>query len=189
MSVPLPNVPESSSSSRFLDPDERFEVFQVKAAERPHLLGLDDDNSDEQHPEEEDLPLLDGCDIAAWRREALVGPLSSDLMGALRIGAGSCLFRRESQWPLLPNDTKCPWTMLREELLVPPVKDISRVDAQQVSQQQNKTTKFALEWEERNVPVLIENCTKQWKAMPVYNEEEDNAEANHWNGGGTGGWT
>lgn len=188
MSIPLPNIP-TASSSYYLDPDERFEVFQVKAAERPHLLGVDDDS---ENNDNDDLPppLLDGCDVPAWRQEHLVGSLSSDLQGVLRIGAGSTLFRRDSQWPCIDdiNKTTCPWEVLRKKLLVPPLEDIPRVDYQDVSQKANGgTTKFALEWERRNVPILIEGCTEGWRAMPIY--EKDFEQANVWNGGGKGGWT
>jgi len=159
-------------------------VFEVKAAERPHLLGLscgEDENHCDEHP-----ALLDGCDIPAWRKEELVGPVSMDLLGALRIGAGSSLLRLKSQWPHL-NTNQTPWQALREKLLMPPSEDISRVDVQDVAQQASGITNFSLEWEIRNVPVLIENCTQGWKAMPVY--EDDNPDANFWNGGGKGGWT
>lgn len=189
MSVPLPDVPGTSNG--FLDPDERFEVFEVKAAVRPHLLGIncEEENNDDSKDGSMDPPLLDGCDIPAWRKEGLAGSLSSDLIGALRIGAGSHLFRRESQWPCLCNNNNnkaSPWEELREKLSDPPVDDIPRVDAQEMAEEVNGVTRFATEWERRNVPVLIENCTKGWKAMPLY--EKDNPDANFWNGGGKDGW-
>jgi hypothetical protein len=187
MSIPLPRLPRDDPAPNcFLDPDERYEIFEVKAAERPHLLSVACEEN-EHDSGTTDPPLLDGCDIPAWRNEGLAGPISPDILGALRIGAGSCMFRRDSQWPCLYNhETRSPWEILREKLLIPPSHDIPRVDEQEVSQQVNGTTKFAMEWEQRNVPVLIENCTGDWKAMPVY--EKDNLDANIWNGGGRGGW-
>ena len=190
MSVPLPNLPkEVSVPNCFLDADERYAIFEVKAAERPHLLGNDCDTDvhDSENYGIVDLPLLDGCDVPAWRQEALVGPISPDILGVLRIGGGSNMFRWDSQWPCLRNNKTSPWEVLREKLLVPPLHDVPRVDVREVAQQANGTTKFAVEWEQRNEPVLIENCTRDWKAMPVY--EKDNKNANFWNGGGRDGWT
>jgi hypothetical protein len=60
------------------------------------------------------------------------------------------------------------------------------VDIEDVSQTIHGVTKFALEWERKNVPVIIENCARNWKAMPVYASKN---ETNFWNGGGQGGWT
>eukprot|EP00957_Ditylum_brightwellii_P132981 10139497-Ditylum_brightwellii.AAC.1 len=64
------------SNALFLNSEERYEVYNVKAAERPHLLHLTLPSS---HPppsshedgEEEELPLIDGCDIPGWRYEQL----------------------------------------------------------------------------------------------------------------------
>lgn len=193
MSVPLPKVPGSSNS--FLDPEERYAVFQVKAKERPHLVSIDYSDKEEENDDSGvDPPLLDGCDIPAWRQEGLVGHISSDLLGALRIGAGCSLFRRDSQWPISTlhsnnKSTISPWQELREKLLIPPSEDIPRVDVQDVAQTVNGATRFALEWEQRNVPVLIENCTRDWKAMPEYHPEDECNETNFWDGGDQGGWT
>lgn len=193
MSIPLASFPNSSrhktsSNDIFLDPDERFEVFQVKAAERPHLLVADgDDDDDKVLPK----PLLDGCDLPAWRQHHLVGDISSELLGRLHIGAGSTLFRRDSQWPCIDKKVESPWTLLREKLFIPPSRDISRVDIDNVSQQYNDDgmTKFALEWERRNVPVLIQGCTREWKAMPTYTSDDFPNTSSLLSGGGQGGWT
>ena len=39
MSIPLPHVP--GVSNHFLDPEERYAIFEIKAAERPHLVGVE----------------------------------------------------------------------------------------------------------------------------------------------------
>lgn len=56
-----------------------------------------------------------------------------------------------------------------------------------MAQEVNGVTRFAVEREQRIVPVLLEHCTEGWKAIPTY--PGDNDEANFWNGGGKGGWT
>ena len=188
MSVPLPQLPmKTTTSGRFLDPDERYEVYQVKAAERPHLLGVYHDSDDENDESSDDdisqydPPLVDGCDIPAWRHEHLV-PISRQLKGVLRIGAGSSLFRRDSQWTTFATGEQTPWDVLRDKLFQYPA-NVARVDARTMS-----AAKFAVKWEERNVPVLLEHCADDWKAMPNYTDCSENA--NVWNGcGGQGGWT
>ena len=183
MSVPLPRLPLKVSNI-FLDSEERYEVYVVKAAEQRQLLGVACDDEDETVF---DPPLLDGNDIPAWRQEGLV-PVSSDMKGVLRVGSGSHLFRWLGQWPSLSIKSS-PWEVLRNQLLLPPPPhvDVPRVDGREMAQHVNGKTRFAVEWEQRNIPVLLEHCTDGWKAMPTY--ESDNDEANFWNGGGKGGWT
>jgi hypothetical protein len=196
MSVPLPRLP-AKASNLFLDPEERYEVYVVKAAERPQLLLLgvacEDDTSGtatcSSTITRTDPPLLDGNDIPAWRKERLV-PISSDMNKVLRIGLGSHLFRRCRQWPIISISIKSsPWEDLRDQLLLPPPAhvDVSRVDGREMAKRVNGMTRFAMEWEQRNVPVLLEHCTEGWKAMPTYAGHSN--ETNFWNGGGKGGWT
>ena len=68
------------------------------------------------------------------------------------------------------TDDDSPWNKLRKQLLLPPTEEPPRVDIKDVSQTIHGVTKFALEWERRNVPVIIENCARNWKAMPVYDK-------------------
>ena len=76
------------SRSIFLTPDQRYEIWLVKAAERPELLGryTDDDSASRSEHETSDgssdgedssnlpLPFTDGCDIDGWRRHGLARP-------------------------------------------------------------------------------------------------------------------
>ena len=80
----------------FLSADERYEIFEIKAAERPHLLYYDDSsntkttNSDNKNMDMDekksctcssqesdhsdsdyDPPLIDGCDIPGWRKDEI----------------------------------------------------------------------------------------------------------------------
>ena len=68
----------------YLTPDERFEIWTVKAAERPELLLLpqrenekitDEGTSAQQEDNNNNhsvLPLQDGCDIPGWRHYGMV---------------------------------------------------------------------------------------------------------------------
>ena len=99
----------------FLSPDERYQVWTVKAAERPELLLLLSTSFDDPPPQYDDdekdddddkvaqnlLPLMDGCDIPAWRKEQLI-PLKAEheATAVLKtVGPGCTLLRRESQIP------------------------------------------------------------------------------------------
>lgn len=88
---------------RYLDPEERFEIFTVKAAERPHLLRwtleearLESDTTsiactneekktgncseDDGFEETEKLlppPLTDGCDLPGWRSAGLAPSMNN----------------------------------------------------------------------------------------------------------------
>ena len=99
-------APATGVKCMFLTPEERYEVYVVKASERPHLLETykessrsknDPDGDDETLPP----PLTDGCDIPGWRAEGMAN-IDSQLQAALNVGLGCTLLRRESQIPLLP---------------------------------------------------------------------------------------
>jgi len=111
----------AASRELFLDPTERFEVYVVKAAERPHYLLRLTPNNDRGEDQEEDDEndddttttithgLTDGCDIPEWRKENICG-LSSRQITQLsrtvwRVGSCSTLFRRDSQWPVILTTT------------------------------------------------------------------------------------
>lgn len=99
----------------FLDSEERYEVYTVKAAERPHLLLLSPSSQKKEEEEiekteEEELSLIDGCDIPGWRRENLAGSIfnnnnTSSLQSLWNIGASSTLFRRDTQWPIIDSSS------------------------------------------------------------------------------------
>lgn len=247
----------------FLTPDERFEIFQVKAAERPHLLHYnpqDDEydgdgedrrchtnskekqkvsyhNSDNStttttnttsscssscsssNQEKDPLeppPLIDGCDIPGWRKERLikVSQHQQSLLSVLNIGASSTMFRRESQWTVFYHlwmekycEEDSPWfgmkkllldsnTMKRHALIVH--YDDCKQTVKLHDQSSRYVTKFAMEYEQKNIPAVILGATCGWKSMPKYNNSnvglESFAASNDFTGssgggGGEGGWT
>ncbi|KAL7464797.1 hypothetical protein ACHAXS_005131 [Conticribra weissflogii] len=164
---------------RYLDSEERYQIFVVKAAERPHLLhwkpspylndlqhndgaNIGGNFQDEkkidviEHSNEQNRcsnndptpPLTDGCDLPGWRCQQISPCANNDpvkfqsklenfdwfLGGSLNVGAGSTLFRRESQFPFISSDfavaTKhhkmiehnknCWWYDAKERFLLPP---------------------------------------------------------------------
>jgi hypothetical protein len=184
------------SRKLFLDPTERFEVYVVKAAERPHYLLHRTPNSDRGEDQEEDdendndttttitYGLTDGCDIPEWRKENICG-LSSRQISLLshtvwRVGSGSTLFRRESQWPVIltgitsattqPSTLKStfrawnitgrsPWEELYHKLMQEPPFASSAATL---------TYQEALHdfpYEAQNLPVTIYHAAIHWKAM------------------------
>ena len=110
---------------RYLDSEERYEIFTVKAAERPHLLQWTSPQNETSGADEEKKtdccsdveldtpPLTDGCDLPGWRCEGIAPCMNSSLskkfitdadhpfQGTLNVGAGSTLFRRESLFPFM----------------------------------------------------------------------------------------
>ena len=138
MSLPLPLFPSRTRENRnrnqnqnqnlacqnvFLDCDERFDIYQVKAAERPHLLhftaakdiavNMEDGHHDREvqteessskENENEPLPIMDGCDLPGWRKEGFVPFASSAIQSVLNVGASCTFFRRDRQWPVLPSN-------------------------------------------------------------------------------------
>lgn len=171
MSIPLPQSDSTKAWEIFLDHDERWDVYQVKAKERPHLLTemTSSGNKVCDHDEDDSLPLTDGCDIPGWRRDCVM-EVSPDLRGVLNIGASSFYFRKARQWPRMNASSIC-WNQMMSNLSRPPVPLPPMITCEVASEQIDwkngkKITKFALEWEKSNRPVVIENCTKSWKAMP-----------------------
>lgn len=200
----------------FLTSDERYDVWSVKSAERPHLLQYsttiessspedgNDKSSDvkqtssgDDHESDSDddttgsipLPLLDGCDLPGWRKEGLVLPSAPDQsnhyqQGLLNVGLGCSLLRRESQvGACLPDKflADTPWKRLQAKLLeeppsVPgtakggPSEAASvvngRVAAIRLSPSETEQLTGPYPWfEKQNVPVILEGCTANWKAM------------------------
>jgi len=124
MSLPLPfpstdpadndskeNLSESFQSiqHQFLSPEERWDVYQVKGAERPHLLSYTEPKEQMQDSLEDQIeePLIDGCDIPGWRKEGMekIFDVSSDAYALFHIGSESAAryMRRCSQWPISPS--------------------------------------------------------------------------------------
>ena len=168
----------------FLTAEERYDVYCVKASERPHLLETYD--GDHSHNEEE-LPLMDGCDIPQWRAENLV-PRWPHWEAAMNVGLGCPLLRRESQLPVPPSLRSgttsmsqkrfSSWEALREFLLQQPTTaSTERISCSQTSQDVpakdsllSKRHKVFPRWEEQNIPVIIEGGTEGWN-LDVWNYE------------------
>ena len=224
-SAPIPTVP---SHEIFLDEDERYEIFTVKAAERPHLLlgdaaisggacggpagpGATGNPCDDEEKKDgccgagdcaigcisDDLrpPLVDGCDLPNWRRHGLAFPPPSsaagaggEIQGRLNVGQGSSMFRRVGQLAA----ASCPAAGLDASLASllkdlteeepPPGRAAAVVGAADQArpvpgngQAGRIRTRFAAEYEERNVPAVITGATDGWEAMPA--------------AGRPGGWT
>lgn len=211
----------------FLDQEERYEVFTVKAAERPHLVAYQEeqphlptqtaqdtalecgvhvattktDNNeagghDEEKKEDGELsgqtynqlppPLVDGCDLPGWRCHRLAYDASSnEIEGMLNIGVGSTLFRRADQlsYPCRLSRSSEFQTKLVDRLTVtPPSPEVDAevvdyeecsqcVDASTVDDNPLKATRFAIDYEQRNVPAKIVGATKKWPAMPTENNK------------------
>ena len=165
------------SSEIFLDADERYEVYEVKAAERPHLLEFEDfpSTSSKQPPK----PIIDGCDIRGWRKESMV-ECSPTLQAVLNVGAFSTFFRRESQWPICDlSREKSIWhnikMKLNEKSNIRKKADVINyeeykktviVKAVKGSEIYQMGTKFAIEYEQKNIPAIIVGAAARWKCMP-----------------------
>ena len=166
----------------FLTSEERFEVWQVKVAERPELVQVyhhsekedtnesndnDSDNDDNDTP----LPLTDGCDLPAWRGNLVHA--NEYVEACLHVGTGCPLLRREAQLPVPSTRQMEPWTTLRDRLYqIPatititttttdcPYNTCTRIEAS------NAAVHVLHPWFERqNIPVLIQqDLTDTWPA-------------------------
>jgi hypothetical protein len=147
--------------------DDRYDVWEVKRVERPHLIQLDndqdlgsgDDDDDESSTSVVDLPLIDGCDLKGWRHSKLI-EISSRVQGYLNVGAGCSLIRKESKLPVLSSQSKIRWRALQTKLLQPP-----KSTALRISEQDAVDLSYYPWFERKNVPVILEGFTKSWKAM------------------------
>lgn len=162
----------------FLTSEERYEIWEVKCAERPQLLALlqpesnnattDDGLSSSCDKDDNDstttplpLPLIDGCDIAGWRHSNAV-PISDYVQGYLNVGSGCALTRKESQLPVVLSSRSLKrWKELQQQLFQPPTshRTATRICA---------TEAVALPqypwFEKENIPVVLEGLTDTWKA-------------------------
>lgn len=173
----------------YLTPEERYEVYAVKASERPHFLETYNESStsvktadnDENFPP----PLTDGCDIPRWRAEGMA-QVDSLLQVALNVGLGCNLLRRESQLPLpfspklnYKEDQRFRWEVLQEKLMYhqPVTETVERISCSKAASLimpsnaemvENNSTggiprrKVFSKWETDNYPVIIEGCTEDW---------------------------
>ena len=242
MSIPLPHVYHISSKNEvikntesskksgininvndlYLSAEERYEIFEIKAAERPHLLYYnpsllsssctgtgtlnekdekkscdtgEDDSTVQNNLQLHDPPLIDGCDIPGWRKDDIVTgdkyidsnhnvlTINSEVQALLNIGPSSKMFRLESQWPnidKLIQSSNHRWKQLRKKLTQePPISDSADIveydeycqlinvnDNENKNHQERKSTKFAIKFEQRNIPAKIMGATLDWKCMP-----------------------
>ena len=223
-SSPCSTIPTVPAEDLFLDQEERYEIFTVKAAERPHLVVHQDEQPqdsvvvhvhvattktdeegsgrDEEKKDDADHshgasscgealnggqlppPLVDGCDLPGWRRHRLAYDASSnEIQGMLNIGVGSTLFRRADQlsYPCRLHRRSDFQTKLLDRLTAtPPLAEMDAevVDCDECSQCNNVSikstdkyssmaTRFAIDYEQRNVPAKILGATKNWPAMPA----------------------
>ena len=195
MSLPLPlstlNGHLPLSSTQFLSAEERYQIYIVKAAERPHLLhqSIDDDDDEEISSDEENMecisqnPVIDGCDIPAWRIKKLgidgyITRKSSDLFALLRVGSMNAaeMLRRSSQWPVVSRSqlTKFSHCNSRWKVLKGRLGDAlpSNDRRAAILEHLDCIHMFAKDYEERNIPVTILNAATKWNAMP--NERNQN---------------
>ncbi len=154
-----------STKDILLTQDERYDLWEIKRVERPHLMELEHadkgvESSDDGEPAGDDmLPLLDGCDLKGWRHSKLVQN-SSFSQGYLNVGSGCALMRRESQLPVVSSKSLSRWKTLQAKLLNPP-----KVTAQRISEGDALQLSHYPWFEKENVPVILEGLTKNWKAM------------------------
>ncbi len=226
----------------YLDADERYEIFQVKAAERPHLLNYNEeitsetkfDDSKNSHCHEskdsngdnhesssarrrmmDPPPLIDGCDVPGWRKEQLVmhqkqNMKMMDIQALLNIGPSSKMFRLESQWPnvhkiIQLHSSQSKWNAMKTKLSIEPnvcdraivvnyddccqiVKTnnahLAHLDGTYCSysgrEGQQMATKFALEFEQPNIPAKIMGATKNWLCITTYSDNEKRNDDRSW---------
>lgn len=149
---------DASPRDILLTPDERYDLWEIKRVERPHLMEIEKED-DGEPSEEVMLPLVDGCDLKGWRSSNLV-TCSSVLQGYLNVGSGCSLMRRESQLPTLSSISLIRWKALQAKLLEP-----LKVTAQRISEKDALNLTHYSWFEKENVPVILEGLTKDWKAM------------------------
>jgi len=154
----------------YLDSEERYDIYRVKAAERPHLLLSCSDESDTTN--DVAIILTDGCDIPKWRNENIcslsVSQREMPLFSMCNVGCCSTLFRRESQLPVIgkhpPSGSSSPWERRRQLLLVEPTSPNTSSRSMEVTYKETLLRGFH-HYEQENVPVKILHAATYWKAM------------------------
>lgn len=155
----------TSTKDIFLTADERYEVWEVKKEERPHLLLLvaDEDSFSSDDDSDKPLPLVDGCDVSGWRSSQLV-PLSCSLASVLNVGSGCSLLRRETQLPVVSSSVLSKWHQLQKRFMEEPSSQGKTPVARICKEEAARLSHYP--WFEReNVPVVLEGLTDDWNAM------------------------
>ena len=157
---------DDSIQDILLTADERYDLWEIKRVERPHLMEIENDDNDEEDsdsdgesPSERALPLVDGCDLKGWRSSNLIN-CSSFSQGYLNVGSGCSLMRRESQLPVVSSASLSRWKALQAKLLKPP-----KTKAQRILEEDAVKLSHYSWFERENVPVILEGLTKTWRAM------------------------
>lgn len=153
----------TASRPVFLKAEERYDVWVVKAAERPHLLSIFTED-DEEPPF-----LSDACDIPGWRSHGISGT-SRYAQIMLRVGPGSTLLRRETQLPIVRIDsnglgflTDLACNVLCESSRHPAQRRIHRI-----SYRSEECRQLNPWFVTGNTPVLITECMNDWKSADSF---------------------
>ena len=188
MSLPFPlstlDGHKPLTSTQFLSVEERYQVYLVKSAERPHLLSYEVEDENDVHESDsqgKQSPVIDGCDIPAWRIQKLGCNesgirRSSDLHALLRVGSMNAaeMLRRSSQWPVVSRPRlsvdhihHSRWEILREKLC----RNRPPLDRQATGLDYLECIdSFGKEFEEKNIPVTIRNAATEWSALTGENK-------------------
>lgn len=151
----------------YLTPDERYDIWEVKKVERPHLLLVseeEDGNHDDSSNDDRELPLplVDGCDVPGWRSSQLV-PLNHSLASVLNVGSGCSLLRRETQLPVVSSSALSKWRQLQERFMQEPLQ--GKPTAARIGKDEATKLSYYSWFERENVPAVLEGLTDDWKAM------------------------
>jgi histone arginine demethylase JMJD6 len=155
----------ASTKELYLTPDERYDVWEVKKEERPHLLLISEEDSSSGSSDDDSevpLPLIDGCDVSGWRRSQLV-PISRDLASVLNVGSGCSLLRRETQLPVVSSSALSKWRQLQERFMQEPLQ--GKNSAARIDKEEAIKLSYYPWFERDNVPVVLEGLTDDWRAM------------------------
>jgi histone arginine demethylase JMJD6 len=189
LSIGEPMTSVGETRDIVLSADERYDIWEIKRAERPHLMefesrtddewsddcnGNNDDDSNDNDDDDDDDP--------SCRRPAAAVPptpppplvdgcdlrgwrqsgmvkISTVTWGYLNVGSGCPLMRLESQLPVLSSRSLERWTSLRRKLLVPPART-----ARRIPEGEARNLPCYPWFERQNVPAILEGLASDWRA-------------------------
>jgi histone arginine demethylase JMJD6 len=176
----------------FLSSDERYEVWTVKAAERPELLApfgggqtdnVRDENDVEHGPNHLPKDSKEMEDNESYRGtsfdKAALPPLTDgcdleswrrhnfvladeNVLAVVNVGPGCPLLRRERQIPVVSNRSLQRWTDLRHRLMSLPKVDQT---VAVIPSEAAEALPVHPWFERENVPAVLLGCTENWSAM------------------------